>query len=261
MKSMAAATQASEALLPQDAIPDAKRVLLRVENLDAGYGEIQVLYDLSFQARRGEILAVVGTNGAGKTTLLRTISGLIVPRRGNIWLDGHQIAGRGSAEIVMRGISQAPEGRRVFAGLTVEENLKLGAFRRAAGSTPIPDRLERVYAYFPRLRERRWQLAGTMSGGEQQMCSIGRALMAQPRLLIIDELSLGLAPLIVEELLGVLSEVHAAGTTVVLVEQDVSVALGFSDRAIVLQAGKVVLQGRSSELVKNDEVIRSYLGG
>jgi branched-chain amino acid transport system ATP-binding protein len=241
--------------------PEATHAILSVEQLGAGYGDIQVLFDVTFSVREREILAILGSNGAGKTTLLRTISGLLIPRRGTIKFCECQIGGCNSDEIVKLGISQAPEGRRVFAGLTVEENLKLGAFRRASNTTPVPQRLDRIYSYFPRLRERRKQLAGTMSGGEQQMCAIGRALMAQPKLLIIDELSLGLAPLIVEELLGVLNEVHHTGTTVMLVEQDVSVALGFSDRAIVLQAGKVVLQGQSAELVKNENIIRSYLGG
>lgn len=246
--------------VPQGSL-DAACTILSVENLDAGYGDIQVLFDVAFSVREREILAVLGSNGAGKTTLLRTISGLLVPRRGTIEFRERQIGGCNSDEIVKLGISQAPEGRRVFAGLTVEENLKLGAFRRAPNTMPVPQRLDRIYSYFPRLKERRKQLAGTLSGGEQQMCAIGRALMAQPKLLIIDELSLGLAPLIVEELLGVLNGVHHTGTAVMLVEQDVSVALGFSDRAIVLQAGRVVLQGQSAELVKDENIIRSYLGG
>lgn len=236
--------------------------ILTVENVDAGYGKIQVLRDVSMDVRRGEILAIVGANGAGKTTLLRTISGLIVPTRGTIRLAGKNIAGARSSSIVAAGLTHAPEGRRVFGGMTVEENLRLGALLRpnkSAASVALA--LEEVFAYFPRLGERREQLAGTLSGGEQQMCAIGRALMAKPRLLIIDELSLGLAPVIVDELLTTLSSIHGAGCTLILVEQDVSVALSFADRAIVMQSGRVVLEGAAEALLGNEEIAKSYLGG
>jgi branched-chain amino acid transport system ATP-binding protein len=236
--------------------------ILRIQNLDAGYGAIQVLRDINFEVAKGEILAVIGTNGAGKSTLFRAISGLIVPTRGEIWLDDQNIAGRGSDEIVAMGLSQAPEGRRVFNGMTVEENLKLGAFRRPDKSRESVARaLAQVYQYFPKLHERRKQLAGTLSGGEQQMCAIGRALMAAPRLLVIDELSLGLAPIIVEELLNVLEVIHETACTIILVEQDISIALSFSDRALVMQSGQIVMSGNSSELLSDAEIVKTYLGG
>ncbi|WP_424139205.1 ABC transporter ATP-binding protein [Roseomonas chloroacetimidivorans] len=236
--------------------------MLRVEGLDAGYGAIQVLRGISFELRTGEVVAIIGANGAGKTTLLRTLSGLIAPMRGAIWLNGVNIAGRNCAEIVQLGLSQAPEGRRVFSGLTVEENLRLGAFRRPEKSRQVvAGAIEQVFCYFPRLRERRRQLAGTLSGGEQQMVAIGRALMADPKLLVIDELSLGLAPIIVEEILHILGDIYEAGRTIVLVEQDVPVALGFSDRALVLQSGRIVAQGPSRALLEDKQIIASYLGG
>jgi branched-chain amino acid transport system ATP-binding protein len=235
--------------------------ILRIRNLNAGYGSIQVLRDVSFDILEGEIMAVVGANGAGKSTLFRTISGLIVPTSGEIWFDKTNIAGFGSAEIVSLGLSQAPEGRRVFNGMSVEENLRLGAFRRRDKShASINAAIEQVFDYFPRLKERRKQLAGTLSGGEQQMCAIGRALMANPRLLVIDELSLGLAPIIVEELLHILEAIHESGRTVVLVEQDVSIALSFSDRAVVMQSGRVVMSGISSDLLSDSEIMKTYLG-
>lgn len=236
--------------------------ILSIQNLYAGYGSIEVLRDINFSVRSGEIFAIVGSNGAGKTTLLRAISGLIKPTQGSIGFCGEDITACAPAEIVSRGISQAPEGRRVFSGMSVEENLRMGAYRRRDKSkAAIGQALEAIYTYFPRLRERRRQLAGTMSGGEQQMCAIGRALMADPRLLVIDELSLGLAPVIVHELLGILETVHETGCTVVLVEQDVSVALNFSDRAVVMKSGSVVLTGEASSLLGDDEIVRSYLGG
>ena len=236
--------------------------LLCIEELDSGYGSIQVLRNVSFGVEQGEILAIVGANGAGKTTLLRTISGLITPSRGSIRLGGANLVGRSSSEIVALGLTQAPEGRRVFSGMSVEENLRLGALRRPNKThQSVNEGLEHAYACFPQLRERRNQLAGTLSGGEQQMCAIGRAFMANPQLLMIDELSLGLAPLIVEELLRVLESIHESGCTIVLVEQDISVALRFSDRAVVMQSGCIVLSGTASSLLADDEIVKTYLGG
>ncbi|WP_353194233.1 ABC transporter ATP-binding protein [Pusillimonas noertemannii] len=236
--------------------------ILQIQNLNSGYGQLQVLRDISFDVTPGEILAVIGANGAGKSTLFRTISGLIVPMSGNIWFDGINITGYDSARIVSRGLSHAPEGRRVFNGMTVEENLKIGAFRRADKSrASISAGLEQAYTYLPKLRDRRNQLAGTLSGGEQQMCAIGRALMADPRVLVIDELSLGLAPIIVEELLYTLENIQEGGCTIILVEQDISIALSFSDRAVVLQSGQVVMTAPSPELLSNPEIIKFYLGG
>ncbi len=236
--------------------------LLRIEGLDAGYGSIQVLRNLCFSVEQGEILAIVGANGAGKTTLLRTISGLIKPSQGSIHLGGKNLVGRSSSEIVALGLTQAPEGRRVFSGMSVEENLRLGALRRPNKTRQsVSEGLEHAYACFPRLRERRNQLAGTLSGGEQQMCAIGRAFMAKPQLLMIDELSLGLAPLIVQELLHTLESIHESGCTIVLVEQDISVALSFSDRAVVMRSGCIVLTGTASSLLADDEIVKTYLGG
>ncbi|HKU95800.1 MAG TPA: ABC transporter ATP-binding protein [Vineibacter sp.] len=235
--------------------------MLDVRNLHAGYGDAPVVRGASFTLQQHEMVALVGANGAGKTTLLRAISG-VLPLSGAIRFDGVDIAGRRSDEIVALGLCQVPEGRRLFNGLTVEENLRLGRYRRRDKSRrATAAALERVFAYFPRLRERRRQLAGTMSGGEQQMCAIGRALMAAPRLLMIDELSLGLAPRIVEELVGILHQIRSDGTAILLVEQDVGVALAISDRALVLQTGVVVLEGDAQDLAQDDAVISSYLGG
>jgi len=235
--------------------------LLQVEGLHSGYGAIPVLRDISFSVWPDEIVAILGSNGSGKTTLIRTISGLLQPTAGTITFAGKPIGGLSPAEIVRRGIAQAPEGRRMFSGLTVEENLRLGAFARTDRSTTVlRDDMEMIFEFFPRLRERRRQLAGTMSGGEQQMCAIGRALMARPKLLLIDELSLGLAPIIVETLLDILTRIHAAGTPIVLVEQDAAVALGFADRAIVLETGRVTQSGNAEEMLAKDDIVESYLG-
>ncbi|MDO8279052.1 MAG: ABC transporter ATP-binding protein [Burkholderiaceae bacterium] len=236
--------------------------LLRIQGLTSGYGKTQVLNGVDFHVNRDEILAIIGANGAGKSTLLRTISGLIEPTAGSIHFDGRDITGLSSPAIVAAGLTHAPEGRRVFSGMSVEENLVLGALRRPGKSPATVARaLEEVFVYFPRLRERRRQLAGTLSGGEQQMCAIGRALMAKPKLLVVDELSLGLAPLIVHELLDVLASIQQAGCTIVLVEQDISVALSFADRAVVMQLGRVVLTGAADSLLGNEEIVKSYLGG
>ena len=236
--------------------------ILEVAGLFSGYGQVEVLRDIGFAVRPGEMLAVVGANGAGKTTLLRTISGLLVPQSGAIRFSGQDIAGRSPSAIVSMGVAHAPEGRRLFSGMTVEENLRLGAYARQDKSRPaIAASMARVFSHFPRLRERRRQLAGTLSGGEQQMCAIGRALMAEPRLLMIDELSLGLAPLIVEELVHILHAINATGTTVLLVEQDVSVALGVCSRAVVLQTGRIAMTGDSAALLDDEDIIKSYLGG
>lgn len=241
---------------------DARPPFLRVAGLCAGYGPIQVLHGVDLEIQPGEVHAIVGGNGAGKTTLLRAISGLIQPTAGAVEFDGSPLAGRSPAEIVERGIGHAPEGHRVFRGLTVEENLRLGAFRRPGKSrAAIRDALGEVFEFFPKLAERRRQLAGTLSGGEQQMCAIGRTLMTAPRLLVVDELSLGLAPIIVEELLHILARIHAGGTTLLLVEQDISVALGFSDRASVVVSGRVALTGVARDLLNDPQIKATYLGG
>lgn len=234
--------------------------LLEVRGLHSGYGAIPVLRDINFKIFEGDLVTMIGSNGAGKTTLMKTISGLLPPTQGDVLFDGISIAGKNSAEIVRLGVTQTPEGRRIFSGLTVEENLRLGAFARMEQSREsLSADLDKVYGYFPRLNERRNQLAGTMSGGEQQMCAIGRALMGRPRLLMIDELSLGLAPIIVEALLDILAQIHANGTTILLVEQDAATALGFCERAIVLKTGSVDFEGLSENLLSDDSLIRSYL--
>jgi branched-chain amino acid transport system ATP-binding protein len=234
--------------------------LLEVTDLHAGYGQVPVLKGISFSIWAGEIVAVLGSNGAGKTTLMRTLSGLIRPTQGTITFGQRQVGNLGTSDIVRLGIAQAPEGRRMFSGLTVEENLRLGAFARTKTSADVKRDIETVFDFFPRLRERREQLAGTMSGGEQQMCAIGRALMAKPKLLMIDELSLGLAPIIVESLLDTLARIHEFGTTILLVEQDASVALGFADRAIVLETGSIVHAGPAEEMLSREDILKSYLG-
>lgn len=235
--------------------------LLTVRRLTAGYGPIEVLHDVSFDVRAHEVLAIIGPNGAGKSTVLRALSGLIPASSGSIVFGGQELVGRRSADIVRLGICHAPEGRRLFAGLTVEENLRLGSFRRQDKSrAAVSGAMEQVFHYFPRLRERRKQLAGTMSGGEQQMCAIGRALMGRPRLLAIDELSLGLAPVIVEEIVAILQEIHAEGTTILLIEQDASVALGISDRAVVMRGGQIVTEADAETLLSNEALIETYLG-
>lgn len=256
------AQSAAAELMPATLTVAAASPLLEVAGLDGGYGEIQVLRDVNLKVYANEIVAMVGSNGAGKTTLLRMISGLLPPMRGRIAYAGHDITGHASDKIAQLGISQVPEGRRLFRGLTVEENLRLGAYsRRRKTRRDVEESLDAVFASFPRLRERRHQLAGTMSGGEQQMCAIGRALMAKPQMIMIDELSLGLAPVIVEELVQILRDIRERGTTILLVEQDVSVALGVSERAIVLRTGQVAMEGPSRDLLSDEEIVRTYLGG
>jgi branched-chain amino acid transport system ATP-binding protein len=232
--------------------------LLRVEALSVAYGAILALRGVDFEVRAGEIATLIGSNGAGKSTLLRAVSGLLRPRSGRIWFDGQDITAERADRRVARGISQVPEGRRIFANLTVRENLQMGAYLRRADDASA---LERALALFPRLRERLGQSAGTLSGGEQQMLAIGRALMAQPRLLLLDEPSLGLAPLLVQQIFAIIAEINAQGTTVVLVEQNARQALRVAQRAYVLETGVVTLAGPASELAADERVRRAYLGG
>jgi branched-chain amino acid transport system ATP-binding protein len=222
------------------------------------YGDVQVLWDVSLDVRRGEMVALIGANGAGKSTLLATISGLIRPRSGRIAFNGRDIAGAPADAIVRAGIAQVPQGRRLFAGLTVRQNLTLGAYTRRDGDRERD--LRWVLDTFPRLKERQTQLAGTMSGGEQQMCAIGRALMSRPKLLLIDEPSLGLAPVLVDDLLEVLRTVHEQGTTVLMVEQDIQTALEEADRGYVLETGRITMSAPAAELLANEDVKRAYLG-
>jgi branched-chain amino acid transport system ATP-binding protein len=233
--------------------------LLEVDSLEVAYGEVQVIWAISFTVARGEIVTLIGPNGAGKTTTLRAVSGLLTPRAGRIRFRGTDLAGRPAHEIVRRGVIQVPEGRKLWPRMTVEENLLLGAFApRARGMAR--QRLDRVYALFPRLKARRRQLAGTLSGGEQQMCAIGRGLMSEPELLMFDEPSLGLAPLLVDELFARIADIAGGGVTILLVEQKVAHALEIADRGYILETGRTVLSGTGKELREDEYVQRSYLG-
>ena len=233
--------------------------IVEVKNLNAAYGQSKVLFDISLTIKPNERVAIVGRNGAGKTTLLRTISGLVRPVAGKVTFCGRDITGMPAKDVVKAGIAQVPEGRRLFFGLTVEDNLLLGAYLRS-GNDDIAGDLERIYSYFPRLKERRTQLAGKLSGGEQQMCAVGRALMSKPRLLLIDEMSLGLAPIVVDTLIEAVSTIREEGTTIVIVEQDVGAALQLADRGYVLEHGRIVLEGPAESLQANEHVREAYLG-
>lgn len=232
--------------------------LLWTKGLTAGYGGMPVLHDVGLEIGQGEIVAMVGSNGAGKTTLLRALSGLI-PGTGRIVFDGQDISGWRPERAFALGLVQVPEGRQLFDQMTIQENLLMGAYRRREREGVAAD-LERVYGMFPRLRERRSQKAGSMSGGEQQMCAIARALMAAPRLLMVDEMSLGLAPVVVDQLFDILVEIRAQGVTVLLVEQDVFSAIRIADRAYVLEIGTVTREGSAHALADDPEVQRAYLG-
>ena len=233
--------------------------LLELKNLDVAYGDLPALRDVSLAVEAGEILSVVGANGAGKTTMLRAISGLMRPRAGEIVLEGMRLDRLPSHRVVEHGVVQVPEGRKIFPTLTVLENLELGSYTRKARGRRR-ESLERVFTLFPILRDRARQAAGTMSGGQQQMLAIGRALMALPRLLMLDEPSLGLAPMVVQEIFRIIAEINRAGTTVLLVEQNTRQALALAGRGYVLENGQVVLVGRGSELLGNEHVKRAYLG-
>jgi branched-chain amino acid transport system ATP-binding protein len=228
--------------------------MLEVSNLSAGYGRVQVLWDVDLQVREREIVALVGPNGAGKTTLLRALSGMVAIREGSVEFRGRSLRGLSIEQIVDLGIAHVPEGRRLFPGLTVRANLKLGGWR-----TKNTD-LDRVIELFPPLGQRLEQVAGSMSGGEQQMCAIARGLMSQPDLMMIDELSLGLAPMVVDQILERLPDIAAAGTSLLLVEQDVDAALSVAERAYVLETGRVALSGKAGELLADERVQQSYLG-
>jgi branched-chain amino acid transport system ATP-binding protein len=233
-------------------------VLLRVDRLNVAYGDVQVLWDVSLEVRRGEMLALIGANGAGKSTLLATISGLLRPRSGRIVFDGREVTGAPADAIVQAGIAHVPQGRRLFAGLTVKQNLMLGAYTRRDAEQEKD--LAWVFDTFPRLSERRQQLAGTMSGGEQQMCAIGRALMSRPKLLLIDEPSLGLSPLLVKENFNIIRQINERGITVFLVEQNVHQTLAIAQQGYVLSKGHVVASGTPTELKDRPEVREAYFG-
>jgi branched-chain amino acid transport system ATP-binding protein len=234
--------------------------MLRLEGVRAGYGPIDALRGLDLEVREGELVCLLGANGAGKSSTLRAISGLLRPRAGRIVFGGADIHGREPSDVLRAGIAHCPEGRRVFPYLTVRENLTMGAYVRRDSAAVAAD-LERVYAHFPILADRRRQAAGTLSGGEQQMLAIGRALMARPRLIMFDEPSLGLAPTVVETTFAIIGDIRRSGTTVLMVEQNARLALRMADRGYVMEAGRIVLSGAARELVHNDHVRAAYLGG
>jgi branched-chain amino acid transport system ATP-binding protein len=233
--------------------------LLEIRELHTYYGNIHALKGISLSVAEGEIVTLIGTNGAGKTTTLHSISGLVRPRTGEILFDGADVTHVPAHEIVPLGIIQVPEGRRMFARLTVEENLRMGGFILKSRSQ-VQDGVDRAYAMFPRLKERRNQVSGTLSGGEQQMLAMGRALMAQPRILLLDEPSMGLAPTLVEQIFATIQRIHKEGTSILLVEQNAHMALEVADRGYILQTGEIVLADTSANLRGNDEVRRAYLG-
>ncbi|EOR21326.1 ABC transporter ATP-binding protein [Cytobacillus oceanisediminis] len=234
--------------------------MLHIKDLNVYYGNIQALKGVTLDIEEGEIVTLIGANGAGKSTLLKTLSGLIKPKKGSIEYLGKSIAGKPAQSIVKAGMSHVPEGRRVFSNMTVEENLELGAFLRK-DKQEIQKNLQKVYEIFPRLFERKKQLAGTLSGGEQQMLAMGRAIMAKPKLLLLDEPSMGLAPIIVRTIFQVIQEINEEGTTVLLVEQNAHMALSIAHRGYVIETGKVVLSGSAQELQESDELKQAYLGG
>jgi branched-chain amino acid transport system ATP-binding protein len=234
--------------------------LLQIQNLHTYYGHVHALKGLDLEVEKGEIVSLIGANGAGKTTTLRTISGLINPREGSVILDGEDITETPAHRIVEAGISHAPEGREIFSALTVNENLNMGAYVLGGDKNTIEKNRRRVFDLFPRLEERKNQLGGTLSGGEQQMLTIGRALMARPRILMLDEPSLGLAPMLVKAIFATIREINDRGVTVLLVEQNARAALKIADRAYVLETGQIVLTGLASDLLRDERVRKAYLG-
>ena len=233
--------------------------MLTLENVSVNYGAIEVLTDITLHVEQGEVVTLIGANGAGKTTTLRTITGLLEPKEGRVMYEGKQISGMPTHKLVSMGIAMSPEGRGVFANLTVRENLEMGAFIRK-DKKGISDDMERGFTLFPRLEEREQQKAGTLSGGEQQMLAMARALMSRPRLLLLDEPSLGLAPLVVHAIFEAIDEIKGEGTTILLVEQNANAALHHSDRAYVLETGRIVMQGVSKEIAQDPRVKEAYLG-
>lgn len=233
--------------------------MLEVKNLSVYYDHIRALKDISFAVKKGEIVTLIGANGAGKTSILHTVSGLIKSKTGHIYLNGKEITNHPPAELVKLKMAHVPEGRRVFSKMTVEENLVLGAFS-CKNKQHIQEDLAEIYERFPRLKERKKQLAGTMSGGEQQMLAIGRALMSRPQMILMDEPSMGLAPLLVQEIFEIIEAINSSGTTVLLVEQNAHMALKIAHRAYVLETGCILLEGSGKELLSNDQVKKAYLG-
>lgn len=233
--------------------------MLEIKNLEVYYGVIRAIKGISFEVNEGEVIALIGANGAGKTTTLQTITGMLKPKSGEIIFEGTDITKIPGHKIVSMGMAHVPEGRRVFAQLSVYENLKLGAYTRK-DKNEIEESLEKIYQSFPRLKERRNQLAGTLSGGEQQMLAIGRALMSKPKIVLMDEPSMGLSPILVEEIFKIIRDISASGTTVLLVEQNAKKALEIADRGYVLETGNIVLSGDAKDMMNNDSIRKAYLG-
>jgi len=234
--------------------------MLKVENINAYYGSIHALKGISIEVKQGEIVTLIGANGAGKTSILKSISGLLVPKSGTITFEGKDITGIAAQAIVKMGLCQVPEGRRIFANMSVLENLELGAFLDN-DKAAVKKRMENVFHRFPRLAERKNQSSGTLSGGEQQMLAMGRALMSKPRLLLLDEPSMGLAPILVQEIFSIIKEINEQGTTVLVVEQNAHQALSIAQKAYVLETGKIVLSGTAEEVAASEDVKKAYLGG
>ena len=233
--------------------------MLEIKDLEVYYGVIQAIKGISFEVNKGEVIALIGANGAGKTTILHTITGLLSPKKGSVMYEGTDITKTPAHKIVSLGMAHVPEGRRVFADLSVYENLKMGAYTRK-DKNGVEETLERVYERFPRWKERKSQMAGTLSGGEQQMLAMGRALMSKPKIILMDEPSMGLSPILVNEIFDIIQEVSKSGTTVLLVEQNAKKALSIADRAYVLETGKIVLEGKAEDLLNDDSIKKAYLG-
>ncbi|MBQ8088619.1 MAG: ABC transporter ATP-binding protein [Clostridia bacterium] len=233
--------------------------LLKVDDIHVYYGNIHAIKGISFEVNEGEIVTLIGANGAGKSTTLNTVAGLLKPRSGSVTFDGRNMLGVPASKVVSLGMALCPEGRRVFQQMTVRENLEMGGYTRP--NTEIEPSLEDVFKRFPRLKEREKQVAGTLSGGEQQMLAMGRALMSKPKLLMLDEPSMGLAPILVEQIFDIISELHQAGTTILLVEQNAQMALSIADRAYVLGTGRISMSGPAQEILADDRVRAAYLGG
>ena len=233
--------------------------MLEIKDLEVYYGVIQAIKGISFEVNKGEVIALIGANGAGKTTILHTITGLLSPKKGSVIYEGTDITKIPAHKIVSLGMAHVPEGRRVFADLSVYENLKMGAYTRK-DKNEVEETLEKVYERFPRLKERKNQMAGTLSGGEQQMLAMGRALMSKPKIILMDEPAMGLSPILVNEIFDIIQEVSKSGTTVLLVEQNAKKALSIADRAYVLETGKIVLDGKAEDLLNDDSIKKAYLG-
>ena len=231
--------------------------MLKIKNLNVNYGGINAVRDVSFEVEQGSIITLVGANGAGKSSILRTIAGVVTPKSGTIEFCGKDITGRSAEQVVKQGITLVPEGRRVFPDLTVLENIRIGAYLRKDN---LDDDIKGVYDLFPRLKERSWQMAGTLSGGEQQMLAVARALMSRPKLMMMDEPSLGLAPLIVRDIFSIIKEINKNGVTILLIEQNANMALKTADRGYVLETGRIKMEGTGAELLANEDVKKAYLG-